>query len=274
MSKDTGTAAGTIAAYLVGAPVERSALDAACAQLRDTPTAVAAMRRLFAPPTPADTDCAAFDANLPELVDMSPSERETSRSRLMAHARQCRVCRTRYRTLAFRWLPVHLVPRLRDALTASVRTLGTAIRVTIDAGRRGLALDAETELLYATEGAFAGALLGTPDAGSAPAARFDIADTEGGIAFHIRCLPEPAGTDILTEIVVTDAAGDRVDPARVTLNLRSASDLTLHTACTLDYFESGPLVLQPGAWLLEFALAGGAPGQRWCIPLNLQATAP
>ena len=255
-------AARTIAEYLVGGPATRSQLTEACKSVNADEDCLAVFSREFGLSDPPESVCSKFDANVAELAEMSPAQREREMPELVQHAAQCPRCRHVYWEVRGLW-----TSRAAAALAAKgrqiVRMLSEGIRVAV--GKTGeiveFGLGPPSGVFQPLAAAVGGAVMGEPLLEGAAGTPPDLAGQEREWLLEDEVLDEDDETSVKYAVLIRmrlrgSAEGKTLLWCDV-LGAARPSDPTHEPRG--DRAETGPGPSRPGRSLLLQGQIGGLP---------------
>lgn len=264
----------TIASYLTGQRVRGEDLERAWAIARSDADHLRHLTREFGMEEHWISDCDVFRSSIAEFSEMSRREREREAPELLQHAEVCEACRRAYWDFRPLWISeaTHAVAAKGRTI---IRELAERIRLAVDAAGRLLELgpgpqSVREPLVAATVGtALTGSVL-EAGAGLPPELErkeWVLPDEETKWTIRLAVSGLPSG-DARVTLRLEGEAGI-FKSAQVRIEVRAAEGDSLLLAGRLSDFETEPILLPRGSWILRL-LATTAEGSRvWEIPLDI-----
>ena len=253
-----------IAAYLAGRPVSGEQLSAASETLRSDS---GHMRFLDEELGGGEwvSGCDLFLSRAAEFCELTAVEREHRMPELSRHVERCPACREVFWNIRPLWT-WRAADDIRARASSLRRVLGEQIRIAADAAGRlfelGLGPGAVGPRLVASTAAL-------PGADALSAKQWVLRDDEGG--FVIRLSVTARMEDHAAAVVCSFDSGTRgIPPPPVRLEVRDQKTDALFLGGRLADFETEPMLLSEGSWILRLRVADDAGERIWEVPLTIE----
>jgi hypothetical protein len=251
-----------ITLYLTGNDVAHEPLARACEVARSDEQYAKSLIEELGLHEDWTSECDVFRSHVAEFSEMSREERAQEMPTLVTHVEACLVCRRTYWHVTSLW---EAAVAIKGQIKTTCKRLAEHIRLTVDkAGRleeRGCGPLPLTHAFFA-------AVLAAPTE-EAEREEWILPDEDGQYAIHLVVCGLPSGT--VTVSYTLQGEHEAIPQARhIRLEVcKAGSDMPMASG-PLSTFQTQPIQLRQGSWVLRLQAPSPSGNRTWEIPLDIE----
>jgi hypothetical protein len=266
-----GRAPAIVAAYLAGRDVARSDLERALSVAREDADYMSFLREELGMHADWSSECDIFLSRSAEFSELSTAEQRRQMPEMAAHLDVCGECRRAYERVRPLWAS-EAPTGLGRAVAAAAKRLTAAISVAASATGvlRVLAEppQARPAAMLSPVGAVMMGPKGSDDVRPAGWRQWRFADEETGSTILVSVRAKD-GSDGEIECKISVEADDVPAPLTDRVEVRRGDAASPYVAGLAAQFESSPIVLPEGSWVLWLVRTDQQRPGAWGIPLDV-----